>query len=179
MPIYVQWKWKELTKSFLVIFHFHDDFSKSNLRLQNPKQVRQVRLRDLSISLEDVVKEAAKGRSHMAKSKTLPVKAYMTWAPSHPELGFLSEVLRYANLIGGLDELTKRDVRPYLEGEGSVDNIGKPKFRVFEPLLSASRGLLIGIYQEEPFFCCELCDDYIHYLDTLWRKIRDYLAENE
>jgi hypothetical protein len=34
MPIFVQWKWQEKTKSFLVIFHFFDDYSKPNLRIK-------------------------------------------------------------------------------------------------------------------------------------------------
>ena len=37
MPIFVQWEWKGRTKSFLVIFHFYDDFSKPNLRMKMKK----------------------------------------------------------------------------------------------------------------------------------------------
>jgi hypothetical protein len=34
MPIFVQWKWDETRKSFLVVFHFYNDFSKPNLRIR-------------------------------------------------------------------------------------------------------------------------------------------------
>lgn len=81
MPILVQWKWKEETKTFLVIFRFIDDFSKPNLRIKIYK-------------------------SHCAD---------MTWAPSHVELGLLSELLRYANIVNGLNESIKTKMRAELE----------------------------------------------------------------
>ena len=85
MPILVQWKWVERTKSFLVIFHFFDDYSQPNLRMGE------------------------------FKSDTIRVKALMTWAPSHVELGLLSEILRYANVIGGQNVIEKRELREKLE----------------------------------------------------------------
>lgn len=42
-------------------------------------------------------------------------RADVTWAPSHIELGLLSELLRYANIIGGLSETTRRELRKKLE----------------------------------------------------------------
>jgi len=96
MPVFVEWKWQERFKSFLVIFHFHDDFSRPNLR----------------------VKKYEKGRLFMARhSKVLSAKkAWMTWAPSHPELALLTELLSYANRINGLKEFEKGELRAKLEG---------------------------------------------------------------
>jgi hypothetical protein len=85
MPILVQWKWEERTKSFLVVFHFYDDFSKPNLRMR------------------------------VYKAPKVRAKAVLTWAPSHVELGLLSDILRYANIIDGLDEAVKRKLREKLE----------------------------------------------------------------
>jgi hypothetical protein len=39
----------------------------------------------------------------------------MTWAPSHIELGMLSELLMYANIIGGLSETARKELRKKLE----------------------------------------------------------------
>jgi hypothetical protein len=96
MPVFVEWKWQERFKSFLVIFHFHDDFSRPDLR----------------------VKKYEKGLLFMAKySKVLSArKAWMPWAPSHPELELLTELLSYANRINGLKEFEKGELRAKLEG---------------------------------------------------------------
>jgi len=42
-------------------------------------------------------------------------KAYVTWAPTHIELGLLSELLGYANIINGFSETAKRELRKKLE----------------------------------------------------------------
>lgn len=39
----------------------------------------------------------------------------MTWAPSHIEIGLLGELLRYANIIDGLNEKEKRTLKRKLE----------------------------------------------------------------
>ena len=83
MPVLVQWKWKEETKSYLVIFHFFDDFSAPNLRTTI-----------LGISKSHFGEDI-----DLSKRKSTPL---LTWAPSHIELGLLSEVLSYANRINGL-----------------------------------------------------------------------------
>ena len=88
MPIFARWKWQEKTKSYLLIFRFIDDFSKPNLRIKtHPK-------------------------SHKAD---LIRVADVTWAPTHIELGLLSELLGYANIINGFSETTKRELRKKLE----------------------------------------------------------------
>jgi len=93
MPILVQWKWVERTTSFLVIFHFFDDYSNPNLRIQKK-----------SGTMEGFYPQK---------------EAWMTWAPSHVELGMLRELLRYANIVGGLKESEKRKLRDILEGQSS------------------------------------------------------------
>ena len=77
MPVFVEWQWKERTKSFLVIFHFHDDFSKPNLR----------------------IKKYENGHLFMLPPDEMftPLKAWMSWAPSHPDMALLTELLSYAN----------------------------------------------------------------------------------
>ena len=84
MPILVQWKWKERTKSFLVIFHFYDDYSKPNLRLKKRKFIsrttyyewRQLFYLPINEPLDiEIIKD--KDREFQ--------KPVMTWAPSHPE----------------------------------------------------------------------------------------------
>lgn len=84
MPVFVEWKWKERTKTFLVIFHFYDDFSKTNLR----------------------IKKCEKGRLLMLTPSEIfsPSKAWMTWSPSHPDMALLTQLLTYANIINGLKE---------------------------------------------------------------------------
>jgi len=162
MPIFVQWKWKERTKSFLVIFHFHDDYSKPNIRFKKKK------FKDESLEFE---------------------RPTITWAPSHPELGLLSELLTYANIINGLKEMEKRELRRDLE---IVVDEGNGKLRLYwapiENLLQQlpNKGLLFEAppfaiffshYNVEAYdkkkidkdslFCTELCPEYIDYLKTL------------
>lgn len=50
-------------------------------------------------------------------SKVLSAKkAWRTWAPSHPELVLLTELLSYANRINGFKEFEKGELRAKLEG---------------------------------------------------------------
>ena len=98
MPVLVQWKWQENTKTYLVIFHFLDDFSAPNLRMT------KVSLSKGKYGDKEIVYRS-------------PDATIMTWAPSHPELGLLSEVLSYANIINGLDYDKKLEIRDFLEGE--------------------------------------------------------------
>jgi len=95
MPILVKWKWRDQTKTFLVIFYFFDDYSKTNLRIQKiPEEWQEI----------------------------YPQKeTCMSWAPSHIELGLLSELLRYANIVDGLNDSKKRELRVKLEGQSPKD----------------------------------------------------------
>ena len=161
MPIFVQWKWVEKTKTFLVIFHFYDDYSKPNIRFKNKK------FKDGSFEFE---------------------RPMITWSPSHPELGLLSELLSYANLVNGLKEWKKRELRINLEittdeGNGSLNLYWEPikhllhlpnKVMMFE---AKDRALFISTAETHRFesykkekiekdslFCVELCPEYIDYL---------------
>lgn len=93
MPIFVQWKWMERPDkpSFLVVFHFIDDYSKSNLRTINPKEV------------------------HFWNE----VRGWITWAPSHLEEALLADILRYANMVDGLSEYKLRKLRDVLGGKSA------------------------------------------------------------
>lgn len=75
MPILVQWKWKENTKIFLVIFHFYDDFSKPNLRFKG-RQLKRY----------DPVSKQFLSLPSRKYGKDSIMKSIMTWAPSHREL---------------------------------------------------------------------------------------------
>ena len=149
MPILVQWKWQERTKSFLVIFHFTDDYSETNLRMETfypfpglPSPLKNTR---------------------------------MTWAPSHVEMALLSDILSYANLINGLKETEKEDLRDKLQGtrvkyedtEAHIDEIGYVLQHFLEEV-----GLKCVICRPDPnsgewqiFF--ELCPEYIDYLKNV------------
>ena len=130
MPIYVQWKWQKRTKSFLVIFHFIDDFSKPNLRMS--KEYDNL----------------------------------MTWAPSHVELGLLGEILRYANIIDGLRETEKKELKYKLQGVKKVGKNGVIKYIIVQDLKDHARELIFEGKGKrmEPCFCPELCPEYIDYL---------------
>jgi len=149
MPIFVQWKWMH-TKTFLVIFHFIDDYSKPNLR-----------------------------------TKTIPFKnqdnpevktTEMTWAPSHVEVGLLSDLLSYVNIINGLSETEKWRLKYKLQGmevqsvkeDGRVRNGTVDKDLVSE--VGEDKKSLIIFYDsdvQEWNFGVELCTKYIQYLRKL------------
>jgi hypothetical protein len=85
----------ERTKSFLVIFHLYDDRSEPNIRL---------------------MKKTFKDEMSEFERPTI------TWAPSHLESGLLGELLSYANIINGLKEGGKRELRRDLEVAVNEDN---------------------------------------------------------
>ena len=139
MPIFVQWKWKERTKSFLVIFHFFDDYSNPNLRI--------------------------KDRTGLFDYYRPRKKAWMSWAPSHVELGLLGELLRYANIVDGLKESEKRELRNALEGKSAecIDDLWKGYlYRVGKRWALGSKF--------DPYFLVELCPEYVDYLKNLLKK---------
>lgn len=139
MPILVQWKWQERTKSFLVIFHFFDDYSSPNLRIRK--------------------------KSGFWEGLYPQKEAWMTWAPSHVELGMLGELLRYANIVDGLKESEKRRLRDVLEGKSS-GYVYDMSFEVLpegKQLVANSEHLVV-----------ELCPEYIDYLKKV---LKPYLKE--
>jgi len=111
MPIFVEWEWKEKTKTFLTIFHSWDDKKKTNLRMRTEKDDFET-----VVYLDDIQ------RGEFVPVETIPfeyqtTRAYLSWAPSHSEFCFLTEVLAYANLINGLKLNDKRKLIPKLEGK--------------------------------------------------------------
>ena len=158
MPVYVQWKWEEKTKTYLVIFHFLDTFDKPNLRMKNVPRIDFKR---------------SPNKIHLAPPKPTPI---MTWAPSHPELGLLSEVLSYANIINGLDYGKKREIKDWLEGEAFFLKLVHPKKNkkitflcsvTNLELLKASELCNIMPYSEEEeryYRCFKLTPEYIDYI---------------
>lgn len=132
MPVFIEWKWKEKTKSYLVVFHFIDDFSSSNLRLEEQKEATVFTV---------------------SQKKTIE-KPWISWAPSHTEIGLLMDVLRYANIIDGLNYDYKRKLRPCLEAHVTKGNIGNNFF----------------IYHKiEDCICIQLCSDYVDYIKEMLR----------
>jgi len=159
MPVFVEWKWKEQTKTFLVIFHYYDDFSSPNLRLKK----------------YDKREKKAIIRTPVGEIETK--KAWMTWAPSHVELGLLMNLLSYANIINGLKEAEKRKLRTELEGkermlvECPFAGIKFITDVVFDENVRKEIGkekkTVIYVEREEDqilHFCAELCPEYIDYL---------------
>lgn len=137
MPVFIEWKWKEKTKSYLVVFHFIDDFSSSNLRLEKQMETTMFT-----------------GSMFTVPQKKTIEKPWISWAPSHTEIGLLMDVLRYANIIDGLNYDYKRKLRPYLEAHVIKGNIGDNFF----------------IYHKiEDCTCIQLCSNYIDYLKEMLR----------
>jgi hypothetical protein len=164
MPVFVEWKWQERFKSFLVIFHFYDDFSRPDLR----------------------VKKYEKGRLFMARhSKVLSAKkAWMTWTLSHPELALLTELLSCANRINSLKEFEKGELRAKLEGvrkggyapeteEYDADQVIADESEILREI-GKDKLRFIYIEKDEPGLdlrlCVELCQEYIDYLKKTIEK---------
>lgn len=177
MPILVQWKWEERTKTFLVIFHLYDDYSQPNIRLKK--------------------KTFKDGKSEFERPT-------ITWAPSHLEIGLLSELLGYANIINGLKEGGKRELRRDLEVAVKEENgsLGLYACPIKNLLESQNKVLLFEtpdnclfirhmdwidestepkmhgedyekkIKGKDWFFCAELSPEYISYLK---RALKPYL----
>ena len=158
MPILVQWKWVERTKSFLVIFHFYDDYSKRNLRLKKKKLT---------------VLSAPEPSAHEFETEV------MTWAPSHPETGLLSELLSYANIVNGLKESEKRELRMGLEIAVDTDDYVNLYWYPLRDVLSLRDKAVLLEYdgrktEMKNLICCvELCPEYI---DHLKRILKPYIS---
>lgn len=159
MPIFVEWEWKKGTESLLAIFHFYDDFSKPNLRLMKYDKGRLAVISSPIGYLE-------------------PKKAWMTWAPSHPEMGLLMELLSYANIINGLKPTEKRKLWIELEGKKALlDRFGYPVPENILGSIAAPHDIKREIGKDKKIIvydvhgegeplrtCVELCPEYIDYL---------------
>jgi len=165
MPIFVQWKWDETRKSFLVVFHFYDDFSRTNLRIRKYTSMTIEGYEYNPIIISNI--DLSKGVS------LIPQKAWMTWAPNIPEMGYLLEVLKYAFMInGGLSEGEKKDLRIILEAREDSIVSGRQAYTVPKNIGNEigkdKRVVIIDESltkpQEQPTICVELCPEYIDYL---------------
>ena len=162
MPVFVEWEWKERTKSFLVIFHFCDDFSKPNLRMR-----KYVKGELFTISPSEVLE---------------PKEAWMTWASSHQELALLSDVLSYANIVNGLKESEKKSLRTKLGGVEKVRREHDKEIHEFELDKNAENKIAIFYiecrrpkHETHIVHCCaELCPEYIDYLKKI---LKPYLKD--
>ena len=132
MPVFVEWQWKERTKSFLVIFHFYDDFSRPNLRIKKYEKGHLIVL--------------------TPNKAIVPKEAWMTWAPSHPDLALLTELLSYANIVNGLKEFEKRDLRTKLGAVRWEHIDGELSLVVYSPHMQKKmvEDKKTAIYSERP-----------------------------
>ena len=111
-----------------------------------------------------------------------PKRAWMTWAPSHPELALLSELLHYANRINGLKEEQKNKIRLDLEGKRFLHYSGFESTPLDEFMVAESqpKALLRGISYTsdrklviyptdsgELSSFAELCPEYIDFLKSI------------
>jgi hypothetical protein len=177
MPIFIQWKWKEETKTFLVIFHIYDDYSRANIR------ARKMRFE----CSEEEPNRNVYGYFPEEFGSDQPnfTATVHTWAPSHSEMALLMNVLCYANIINGLKEYRKRKLRGILEMHDALGSKDWLYDQVLEAIVRLrfaglnkyirsrkDRTVLIGYESkskhgeilEEPMFCVELCEEYIDYL---------------
>lgn len=125
MTIYLQWKWIEKTETFLLLLHFDADSStkSKNLRIEpklfwSSESLKDEELKKLSDGyyfpeyLKDKVK-AVMGA--FGDTSTIKVRNVITWAPTHVEIGILSELLCYANILNGLKKEQRRTLRTGLQ----------------------------------------------------------------
>jgi len=180
MPILVQWKWQEKSKSFLVIFHFYDNFSKPNLRCKMERIVnRDVISVQHGINFRHATKKLVHPRVYDKFDTSIP-KPVITWAPSHVELGYLGEVLRFANIIDGLEKSQKESLRPFLAAESPdtlveqhyvYDYYDNKRLQELRSVLDEKHGLFCLEKENDEiefaFRGFELCYEYIDYLGEI------------
>jgi hypothetical protein len=182
MPIFVQWKWQKKSKTFLVIFHFYDDFSKANLRRVKKKLIGS---HYFYYFLPIEVTMSKEMREKTWKGTDVEIeKSMMTWAPSHTELGLLGDILRYANMIDGLNESTKTQLRYDLEvmvnvglniGTNSVIKVDEDRLDdLFERFPNKGKCIFLSHEKDKDedgryvtHCCIELCPEYIDYLKEI------------
>jgi hypothetical protein len=107
-------------------------------------------------------------------NKKMFTKLMMNWAPSHVELGYLSEVLRYANIIDGLGEIEKRNLRIDLEYSEADPTLGEGYWgdqnrlaEIWDVLARRATLFSVDTTQHVHFRGVELCSEYIDYLKTV------------
>ena len=124
MTIYSRWEWQEKTTTFLLIFHFDADFSKTNLRIKeeclwNGKDFYSEYYDPNTIyAFPARVANSMKNMPVPLKvgdTRKITVRNVATWAPSHVEVAILADLLLYANIINGFKEDRRRRLRTRLE----------------------------------------------------------------
>jgi hypothetical protein len=167
MPILVQWKWQKKTESFLVVFHFYDDFSKPNLRFK--EMMLRGKGEDKFCHPTDMELPWILSEPKLWHHQT---KTFMTWAPSHIELALLSELLHYVNLIDGLSKTERRELRNSLEflfgAEDEDIYLAEKNLLEFARKVRNKRSL-IGYERTKEgrkriISCFEICPEYIEWL---------------
>ena len=162
-----------------LIFHFYDDYSNPNLGTKNRIVCRDLNMRDSKVVITYSTPPSSRFQSFIDDGiygKSLGKKAIMTWAPSHPELGYLAEVLRYANIIDGLSEEEKRYLRFDLE---LVVGMSDRQFAIDEKRIEdldfrfADKKKLVFFDENiagKMALCVELCQEYIDYLKLVLKQ---------
>jgi hypothetical protein len=164
MPVFVEWRFQEKTNTYIVIFHFIDDFSSPNVRMKKHEKGRRM------VSVD----------RFGCPSLENPKGAWMTWAPSHPELGFLMEVLSYANIVNGLKVEQKIRLKSRLEARrkwivhgGHMNEITYLGYSDEEMKEIFGENVKLAVYVDDPEkdiplrFGIEICEEYISYLRNL------------
>ena len=164
MPVFVEWRWKEETKTFLVIFHFYDDFSRANLRINSTPEKNRLTM-STYVGGEDWFDYVeTKG-------------AWLTWSPSHIDLALLMELLTYSNIINGFKEARKRSLIKYLEfisRRGTLNEVSGEVERC-DWIMGGAMHSVVGCdrktanYSENghSYAMAELCPEYIAYIKEL------------
>jgi hypothetical protein len=165
MPVFVEWRWKEETKTFLVIFHFYDDFSRTNLRVNSTPEKNRLTLFTF-VGGEDFFNDVeTKG-------------AWLTWSPSHVDLALLMELLTYSNIINGFKEAKKRQLIKYLEfvsRKGTINEVSGEVERG-DWIMGGAMFSVVGCdkkianYHDDngrSYAMAELCPEYIAYIKEL------------
>lgn len=167
MPIFVEWQWKEKTVTFLTVFHFWDDRQKTNLRMRIEEEGFELAAPYQENNLEEEFAPVVTMPYH----QDLPyprTNAYLSWAPSHPEFCFLTELLTYANLINGMKPNLKRSLRAKLEGKATKvkDKNGHEwnKHDVHSELLHFMSKKRMAVFTESKGISFEVCLEYLEYL---------------
>jgi len=174
MPIFVEWKWVERTKTFLVVFHFWDDGKTRNLRMR--------RVEGEFEAFETCVDtgEDEKDEDGFIPLVTCPgiwggpgdstTKAYLTWAPSHPEFCLLTEVLTYANLLNGMKIHDKEKFRTKLQGKTSKKEIEVHEYeslQIDSELYHSMPKLSMVSFATQHGISFRVCLEYVEYLRGL------------
>lgn len=164
MPVFVEWRWKEETKTFLVIFHFYDDFSRTNLRVNSTPEKNRLTLFKFVGGDDPFDPVETKG-------------AWLTWSPSHVDLALVVELLTYSNIINGFKEARKRSLIEHLEFisrrgtlnevSGEVERADWIKIGAMHNVVGCEKKLATYSENGHSYAMAELCPEYIAYIKEL------------